>query len=124
MLAIRWPSSTSAAGIDLESGMACGLPSRDATERRADRHADSRDITLAEHVARHDLAGGEDVGRRAIVLPDDLRPLVHCDAEVGEGDAWPQRIRKERRRIERPRPMALGRRQSYRRAIVEQGVIE
>src|SRR5205807_9459332 len=109
MLAIREPSSTSATGIDLGGGMARGLLSRDAAERGADRHADSRDVALAQHVARHDLAGGEDVGRRAIVLPEHLRPLVHCDAEAGEGDTRPQRIRKEWRCTERPRPMTLGR---------------
>src|SRR6202521_1526810 len=124
MLAIRAPSSTSATGMDLGGDMARGLLSLDAAERGADRHADSRDVALAQHVARHDLAGGEDVSRRAIVLPDHLRPLVYRDAEVGEGDTRPQRIRKERRRIERPRPMALGRRQSRCGAIVEHGVIE
>src|SRR5207253_3096847 len=77
MLAIREPSSTSATGIDLGGGMARGLLSRDAAERGADRHADSRDVALAQHVARHDLAGGEDVSRRAIVLPEHQRERAH-----------------------------------------------
>src|SRR5205823_2621693 len=106
MLAIREPSSTSATGIDLGGGMARGLLSRDAAERGAERHAASSNIALAKDVAGHDLAGGEDVSRRGIVLPDHLRTFVHRNAEVGEGDARPQRICKERRRIERPRPMA------------------
>src|SRR5207302_3234023 len=124
MLAIREPSSTSATGIDLGSGMARGLLSRDAAERGADRHADSRDVALAEDVACHDLASGEDVSRRAIILPEHLRPLVHRNAEVSEGDTRPQRIRKEWRCIERPGPMALGRRQSRWGSIVRPGGIE
>src|SRR4051812_34493189 len=38
------------------------FPSRDPAEHAADGHADSRRIALAEHVAGHDLAGGEHVG--------------------------------------------------------------
>src|SRR5216683_2204523 len=104
---MRWPSSTSATGIDLPCDMARGLFSRESAERRPDRHADTRDITLAEDVARHDLARREDIGRRRIVLPEHLRALVHRDAEVGEGDSGPQGIGKEGRRIERARPMRL-----------------
>src|SRR5256885_11853319 len=124
MLAIREPSSTSATGIDLGGGMARGLLSRDAAERGADRHANSRDIALAEDVAGHDLAGGEDVSRRGIALPEHLRPLVHRNAAAGEGVIRSQRIRNERCWIDRRRPMALGRRQSRCAAIFANVVIE
>jgi hypothetical protein len=49
------------------------------------------DVALAEDVARHDLARGEDVVRGLAVGHQHARALVHCDAEVGERDAGPKR---------------------------------
>ena len=61
---------------------------------------------------------------RTIVLEDHPRPLVDRDAEVGEGDARSQWIGKERRRIDGPRPMRLGRREPLRPTVVEHAVVE
>src|SRR2546428_4005963 len=99
MLAIRWPSWTSSMGIALAGDMACGLLAGDAPEGRADGHADSGDVALAQHVAGHDLACGEDVLRGPTVVQNHLRALVDRDAEVGERDARPQRIGEVRRRV-------------------------
>src|SRR6202165_77387 len=124
MLAMRRPSSMSSTGIASSDDMARGLLARDAPERGADGHADSSDVTLAQHVAGHDLACSKNIMGRAIVLQDHLCLLVDRNAEVGERDAGSQWVCKKRRRIDGPRPMRLGRRQSLRRAIGEHGVIE
>src|SRR6185312_9366383 len=82
------------------SCMSCRLLSRDAAEHRADRHAESRKIAAAQDVACHDLARGEQVGGGLAVLHDHLRLVVHPDAQIGEGDAGPQRVAIERWRID------------------------
>src|SRR5712672_3989323 len=38
------------------------FPSRDPSEHAADGHADAGRVAFAEHIACHDLAGGEQVG--------------------------------------------------------------
>src|SRR5882757_7255069 len=38
------------------------FPSRDPPEHATDGHADAGRVALAEHVAGHDLAGGEHIG--------------------------------------------------------------
>ena len=96
----------------------------DPAEHRADRHADAGDVALAKNVARHDFAGGEHIGRRLSVVHDHARALVDFQPEVGEGDARPQRIAPERRRVERLRPVGLVRRQPFGAAVVEHLVIE
>ena len=68
------------------------FPSRHPAEDAADGHADAGGIALAEHVAGHDLAGGEHVGRGLAVLHQHAGLLVHAGAEIGEGDAGPHRI--------------------------------
>src|SRR3546814_5468933 len=85
--------SASAADGDSSSvrSMARGLLSGDAAEHAADGHADAGQIALAQHVAGHDLAGSEHVGRGAAVCHQHPGMLVHLDAEVGEGDAGLQR---------------------------------
>src|SRR3982750_4287693 len=85
--------------------MARGLFPGDMAERRADRHADAREIAFPKYVAGHDLAGGEDVRRSSAVAKDDLRALVHPRAKIGEGDAGTQWISEEGRRVDAPRPM-------------------
>src|SRR5258705_12082590 len=123
MLAMRRPSSITSTGIASSDDTARGLLPRDATERGADRHADSGDVPLAEHVAGRDLACGKNILCRTIVLQDHLCPLVDRNAEVGECDAGSQWVSKKRRRVDGPRPMRLGRRHPLRRAIVEHAVI-
>ena len=106
------------------SAAAAALRAGDAAERGADAHADAGRVALAEHVAGHHFAGHEQVGagraaevhRRASRRPS--RP------EVGEGDARPQRVAVERRRVDRPRPVRLGRREAFGAAVVEHGVVE
>src|SRR5258706_882376 len=109
MFAMRSPSATSSTGIVLGVDMARCLLSGDASESGADRHADTGEIALAEDVAGHDFAGGENVVRRLVVVHDDLGALVDSDAEVGEGNARPQRIGEKRWRVEGSRPVGLGR---------------
>src|SRR5436309_15666773 len=118
MLAMRRPSSISSRGIASSDDMARGLFACDATERSADGDADSGDVSLAQHVAGHDLASSKNVMCRTIVLQDHLCPLGDCNTEVGERDAGSQWVGKKWRRIDCPRPMRLGRRQRLRPAIV------
>src|SRR5438552_17829455 len=109
MLAIRRPSSISSRGIASSDDMARGLLACDATKRRADGHADSGDVPLAQHVAGHDLACGKNVMCRAIVLQDHPCPRVDRDAVVGEGDAGSQWVGKGWRRHVALGPTPFGR---------------
>src|SRR6476469_810231 len=90
-------------------GMAGGLLSGDAPVRGADGHADAREIPLAEDVAGHDLARGEYVARGPAGGHQHARAIVDRHAEVGEGDARPQRITVEGRRVDGARPVRLRR---------------
>src|SRR6185437_12598934 len=101
-----------------------GLPSGDAAENTANRHADSRRVALAEHVARHDLAGGEHVLRRGAIRHHDARIAIHAHAEIGEGDAGPHRIGVVGRRVDRPSPVRFWRREAFRPAVVQHRVVE
>src|ERR1700730_5782729 len=56
------------------------FPSRDPPEHAADGHSDSGRIAFAEHVAGHDLAGREHVGRGLAVLHQHAGLLVHAGA--------------------------------------------
>src|SRR5947209_6752252 len=109
MLAIRVPSATRAGPIPSCNGMTRGLLARESSESRADRHTDAGEITLAEHVAGHNLAGRPDIVGRATILQDHLRTLVYDEAEIRERDAGAQRVGEERRRVEPPRPVRLRR---------------
>src|SRR5713226_9297703 len=100
------------------------FPSGDPSEHAADGHAHSGRVAFAQHIAGHDLAGGEHVGRRLAVLHQHARLLVHAGAEIGEGDAGPHRVGIIRRRLDLPRPMRLRRREALGAVIVKDGVIE
>jgi hypothetical protein len=77
MLAILWPSLTSAIGRVLGVDTTRGLLARDPAERGADRHPDTGEIALAEHVASHDLPRGKNVRRRlAVRRPPRARSLT------------------------------------------------
>src|ERR1700687_51909 len=102
----------------------CRLFPGHATEGGADRHADAGDVSLTEDVARHDLAGGKDVGRRLGVLKDYSGVLLDPYSEVGKGDARAQGIGVERGRVERARPARLAGNEALGAAIVETGVGE
>src|SRR3954466_10147095 len=78
-----------------EAGAGCGIDAGDAAERGADTHADTCRVALAEHVARHPLAGREQVLARN-VIETRRRSVIGLQAEIGEGDAGLQRVRKER----------------------------
>src|SRR5690242_18289150 len=124
MASTRWASATnSSRRVALPSYMPRSLLARDAPEGRADRHADAREIALAQHVARHDLARGEDVGRWPAVVHAHARLLVHAHAEIGEGDSRPQRPGEIRRRVDRAGPVRLRRIDVRGRAIVEHRVV-
>src|SRR4051812_18831843 len=69
--------------LPLVSCIFCGLSSGHAAKHAADGHSDSRRIALAQHVAGHDLAGGEHVGRLLAVLHQHPRLPVHAGAEIG-----------------------------------------
>ena len=58
------------------------------------------------------------------VLHQHPCPLVHLHAQIGEGDARPHRIAEKGRRVDRPRPVRLGRREALGAAVVEHGVVE
>src|SRR5262249_33805011 len=67
------------------------FPSGAAAEHAADGHTDTGGVTLAQHIAGHDLAGCEHVGRWFTVFHQHARLSVHAGAEIGEGDAGPHR---------------------------------
>src|SRR5438270_3451619 len=90
----RVPAPAPGAATGLTADMPRGLLARDAPEGRADRHADAREVALAQHVARHDLAGGEEVFRRGAVRELHARRTVHRDAEVGERNSGTKRPRE------------------------------
>src|SRR3989338_9076674 len=104
--------------------MARRLPPGDPAEDKADRQSESRQIASPEDVSGHDLSRGEDVFRRAVVLHHDLPPFVHRHSQISEGDARPQRVAVERRRIDRQRPVALRRIEPFGPAVVEPAHIE
>src|SRR5271155_4539697 len=106
---MRLPPSMRSAANGLAGDNACGLPPRNVSEGGADGHADTGDVALAEHVAGHDFAGGENVGRRTTVAQDNLCAFVDGHAEVSKRDAGAQWVGEERRRIDGPRPVRLGR---------------
>src|SRR5579875_2200373 len=110
MVRIRPPSSTHSTG---------GLPSGDAPEHGSNRHSESGEITLAQDIACHDLAGREDV-------PDALYrgPLVHFYAEISEGNAGAQRITEKRWCINGQRPVRFRWSEAGGVAIVERLRIE
>src|SRR6185437_3280006 len=93
------------------------LPARDTAEDRPDGHAETRQIALAQDVARHDLAAGEQIAARPAVLHQDARLLVHLHAEIGEGDAGPERPGVKGRLVEPLRPVRLLRLEAARAAI-------
>src|SRR3974390_3490330 len=82
------------------------FPAGDAAEDRPDGHAETREVPLAEDVAGHDLAAGEQIAARPPVLHQDARLAVHLDAEIGEGNAGPQRPSAIRRLVEALRPVS------------------
>src|SRR4051794_17406286 len=101
------------------SGSIRRLFTRDLSEDRANRHADTSDVALPEHVAGHDLAGGEDVLRRFSPGHQYACALVHLQTEISERDARTQRVAPERRRVDRLRPVRLVQRQPLRPAVVQ-----
>src|SRR5579863_1753252 len=115
MRRMRSPSCTKAfCGRSVEA-TGC-LATCNPAENGADRHAKPGEIALAENVAGHDLTGGENIRRSPAIAHLDRSVLVHFHAQIGECDAWTQRICEERRRIEFPCPIRLIRIQSPRAA--------
>src|SRR5260221_12573194 len=108
MTSTRCASSTSSWRRGLTADMASRLRAGDAPESSPDRHADAREIALAEHVPGHDLARGEDVLGRLAVPHQHARLVVDRHAEVGEGDARAQGIGIAWRRLDGARPMGRG----------------
>src|ERR1700721_1821915 len=113
----RWPSRIRSAG-----NMRGRLLTGDPTEYRSDCHPDASDIALAENVSCHDLSGREDVHGGLTARHEHASALVHRHSQIGERDAWPQRIPPERRRGERLRPVRLVWRQPLGPAIVQHGM--
>src|SRR5439155_14727441 len=64
-------------------------------------------VALAEDVACHYLPGCVHAGQWGARAIEHPRLPVDGHAQVGEGDAWPQRIRAEGRPVDRQRPVAL-----------------
>ena len=83
----RWPQARTSA----PSRAACAaLRAGDAPEGGADAHADPGGVALAQHVARHHLAGDEQVRARH-AAEAHRRGLVDLQAQVGERHPGPQR---------------------------------
>ena len=97
--------------------------SGDAAEGCPDGHAHSGGIALAQHIASHHLAGNEQVVAGAPAKAHG-GGLVNLQAQVGEGDAGPQRIAEEGRGIDGSRPMCLGRLHALGAAVVQRGMVE
>src|SRR3569832_2338498 len=97
---------------------------REAAEHGADGHADAGEITLAQYVAGHAAAGGKHVARRLPAFEHDARLLVHLDAEIGEGDAGPQRFGVVWWFVDALRPVRFRDGEAGGRAVVEHGVVE
>src|SRR5580698_3483225 len=102
----------------VRSGMAC-LAACDSPEHGSDGHAEPRQISFAENIAGHDLAGCENV-----VVSVNRGSFVHADAEISKRDSGTQRIGAERRSIEPLRPIRFVRIQSPRAAAIEYRVVE
>ena len=100
-----------------------GLRAGNASERCADRHANAGRIALTKHVAGHHFPRDEQVLAR-LAAEVNLRPVVGFQTEVGERDAWAQRIAVERRRVDPACPVRLGWREALGVAVVERGVVE
>ncbi len=96
----------------------------DASEHCADSHSDSCQVSLAQDISRHDFSGGEHIGRGLSVFKDYLAAAIHLEAEISEGNARPQRVAEERRRIQLQRPVRFIRAETARTAVVEARVIE
>ena len=76
--------------------MESGFPSSNPTKNTADRHANSSEISFAEHVSRHDFTAAnmlDDVS----VDHKETRRHIDLDAEIRERNARPQWITVERR---------------------------
>src|SRR5713226_6780169 len=57
----------------LVSCILCRFPSGDPSEHAADGHADAGGVAFAQHIAGHDLTGGEHVGCGLAVLHQHAR---------------------------------------------------
>src|SRR5579871_2814743 len=99
------------------------FPPGDAAENGTDGHTQSAQVTLSQNVARHDLAGGENIRAEAAVHADGRR-FIDLDAQVGEGKAGTQGVAAEGRRVDGLRPMRFRRNQSSGAAIIEREVTE
>src|SRR5262245_64471627 len=97
-----------------------GEPAND----RADRHAHTRDISLAQDVARHDFTGGVDVAARLTTRHDDARAIVYLQPQIREGDARPEWIAPERWSVDPLCPVRLFGHEALRVAVVQDRVVE
>src|SRR6187402_1253543 len=112
-------SCRSASVINSMAGTGGGLLPSNPPEDGPNRQPEPGQIPFAEDVAGHQLTGGGHVGGWPAVVHDDAGAVVHGDAHVGEGDARPQRVSVERRLLDRDRPVALWRSQSFGVAVIK-----
>src|ERR1039457_589956 len=96
----------SASLVSSVGGTGC-LATCDSPENRSDRHAEPRQISLAENMAGHDLASRENVTGAWAIPHHDRGPFVHFHTEISKRDPRAQRISAERRRVEPLRPIGL-----------------
>src|SRR5689334_20276862 len=92
----------SPSAIGSGTGGTRSFPSSNTSEYRADGHTESGQITFAENVTRHDLAGRKNVGvwLRLLPQPLNLSPLIHLYTEIRKRDSRPQRVAIKRWRID------------------------
>src|SRR5690606_14682406 len=79
-------------------GGRCGAVARNAAKHGPDRHAHTGGVALAQNVAGHHFAGHEQVVAGHAAKMND-RMFIHLETQIGEGDAGPQRVGEEGRRI-------------------------
>src|SRR5207237_2738826 len=117
MIISRSPSATGSG-----TGGTRSLPSGDASKHRADRHSEAGKVALAENVAGHDLARGENVRVRSQAL--HLGSLVYFHSEVRKCNSRPQRIAIERWPLNGLRPVRFWRVNTFCAAVIQSLVIE
>src|SRR5512145_1098401 len=99
--------------------MASCLPAGDSTEHRPNGESESGEVTFPEYVPGHNFSRRKNVSRRPLVLQDNARLLVHGDAQISKGYTGSQWVAVERRRVDRPRPVALRWRETVGTTVVQ-----
>src|SRR5438552_17900563 len=104
--------------------MSRGLLTRDSAEHGADRHPESREISLLQDIPRHDLARRADVRQWLAAFHQHARTLIYFHTQIRKRDSWPKWIRIKRRCVDPLGALRFLRRQARRPAVGQYGVSE